>query len=99
MKGREPRRISYSVARLRSDLARALREAEAGGAVEITRRGEPVAVLLGRGDYERLRRGGEDFWERYARFRERTDLDALDLDPDEIFGGVRDRSPGREVDW
>jgi len=88
----------YSVAALRAELARAVRRAEAGETVEITRRGEPVAVLLGRGAYERLRRGG-DFWERFTRFRKERDLGALDLDPDEIFRDIRDRSPGREVDW
>jgi prevent-host-death family protein len=90
--------LRYSVATLRSGLSRALREAEAGEPVEITRRGEPVAVLLGREDYERLKRRGGNFWERYVRFRERTDLQALGLIPEEIFSEVRDHSEGREVD-
>ena len=55
-----------SIASLRSRLARAVREAEAGGTVEITRRGKPVAVLVGREDFDRLRQGG-DFWERSGR--------------------------------
>lgn len=88
----------YSVATLRSQLARAIREAEAGETIEIVRRGEPVAVLLGRQDYARLRSRRGDFWESYSRFREKHDLTTLDLDPDEIFGDVRDPSPGRKVD-
>lgn len=91
--------LSYSIARLRSRLARAIRQAEAGRTVEITRRGRPVAVLVGRDDLERLRQGG-DFWERYVRFRESADLASLDIDPDDVFGDLRDDpSPGREVSW
>lgn len=97
-KSREQPSSRYSIAGLRAELAQALREAEAGEAVEITRRGEPVAVLLGREDYERLRLGGGDLWERLTRFRDEVDPAALDLDPDQIFSGLRDRSPGRKVD-
>lgn len=90
--------MTYSIAGLRSRLARAVRQAEAGQTVEITRRGKPVAVLVGRDDFERLREGG-DYWERYVRFRKTTDLAGLGIDPDEVFGDLRDPSPGREVSW
>jgi len=36
------------------------------------------------------------FEETYLVFRTAVDLAELDLDPDEIFGGARDRTPGRE---
>lgn len=89
----------YSIAALRAALAQAIRKAEAGSPVEITRRGEPVAVLLGRDEYERLVAPKGDFWARFQTFRSQNDLDELALDPDEIFGDVRDPSPGREVSW
>jgi hypothetical protein len=39
------------------------------------------------------------FWEAYQKFRREHDLVALDIDPDEIWGDVRDPSPGRDFDW
>jgi len=72
-----------------------LHEAESGP-VELTRDGEPVAVVLSMADYERLRSGQKlSFWEAAQRFREQTDLAELDIDG--ALAGVRDPSPGREV--
>ena len=36
------------------------------------------------------------FWELYQEFCRTHDLVALDIDPDEIWGDVRDLSPGRD---
>jgi hypothetical protein len=55
-----------------------------------------VAVLVSVAEYERLRPRRPDLWEAIEAFRERTDLS--DVDVDEIFRGVRDSSPGREVE-
>lgn len=93
------RQPSYSIARLRSELTAAVRAAESGEAVEVTRRGKTVAVLLGLPEYDRLRLGRADFRRAYSQFRERADLESLPTDLDEVFGDVRDTSPGREVDW
>ena len=90
--------VRHSIAEARKNLPTLVREAEAGGAVELTRHGEPVAVLVGRGTYERLCAGRQDFWNCYSEWRSRNDVEALDLDPEEIFGNVRDETPGREVD-
>lgn len=92
----EPRR--HSVAEARRHLPALIRAAEGGSTVEISRRGEPVAVLVSRRRFEELSNGRPDFMEAYREFRRETDLAALDLDPDEIFAGVRDRSPGRDVE-
>lgn len=49
--------------------------------------------------YERLASGRpKTFSEAYDEFRAKHDLAELDIDPDEIFAGVRDRGPGRDVD-
>ena len=45
------------------------------------------------GDLER------DFSARLRAFRQELESEALELDPDEIFAGVRDPSPGREFSW
>ena len=89
----------YSVTEARRSLPSLIRAAESGHAVEISRRGEPVAVLLSRRRFEDLTSGRPDFMEAYRAFLQETDVAALDLDPDKIFSGARDRSPGRGFQW
>ena len=86
-----------SIAEARRNLPTLVREAENGNAVSLTRRGEPVAVLIGHREFERLtlnRRGFADAWRRFA---ERVDLAELALDPDELFGDAREEGSGRDV--
>lgn len=85
----------HSIAEARSSLPRLVREAESGKAVPLTRRGEPVAVLIGQKEYERLVSRSRTFSGAWADFTRDVDLDELDIDPDEVFAGVRDKSPGR----
>ena len=84
----------YSIAQARDSLARLVHEAESGQVVHLTRRGEPVAVVVSTADYARLRGEPTSFWERLEGFREQhhdEDLhDALSV------GSLRDPSPGRE---
>jgi hypothetical protein len=40
-----------------------------------------------------------DFWERVEKLRTRMKDEGIEIDPDEIWGDVRDRSPGREVSF
>lgn len=87
----------HSIADARRNLPRLIREAENGKTVELTRRGEPVAVLVGHRQFKRLSGKRRGFAAAYREFLETTDLSKLDLDPDELFEGVRDKSPGRDV--
>jgi prevent-host-death family protein len=89
-----PRELS--IAEARNQLPALVHAVESGPPVRLTRRGKPVAVLVSVEEYERLRPRRPDLWEAIEAFRERTDLS--DLDPDEIFRGVRNSSPGREVE-
>jgi len=90
----------YSIAEARDNFTSVIHEAEEGAQVELTRRGKPVAVLIGVEDFERLssskKRG---FWEAYQEFCRTHNLVSLDIDPDEIWGDVRDPSPGRDFEW
>ncbi len=90
-------RRQHSIAEARNNLPKLVREAEAGEPIVLTRRGESVAVLLGRREYERLATRARRFSEAWNDFAQEVDLRELHLDPDEIFGGVRDRRPGRDV--
>ena len=87
----------HSIAQARSNLPRLMREAESGKAIELTRHGEAVAVLIGRRQYERLTGRYRSFSDAYEAFAQDVDLTELELDPDELFAGKRDDSRGRDV--
>lgn len=86
----------YSIAQARHDLAAIVHEVEREDLIELTRRGEPVAVMLSLREYRRLTAEGGRFWDAYEAFREEIDLPGLNIEP-EVFEGVRDPSPGREA--
>ncbi len=86
----------YSVAEARIHLSSIIDQAEAGEAVELTRRGHPVAVVLSREAFERLRSDRPRFGEAYRAFREKYSLGDVGLDPD-FARSLRDRSVGRSV--
>lgn len=87
----------HSISDARIKLPKLVREAEAGKAVELTRRGEGVAVLIGRKQYERLVSRSRRFSEAWDDFTRDVQLAELEIDPDQVFAGVRDIAPGRAV--
>ncbi len=87
----------HSIANARSNLPELVRQAESGKAVELTRRGEPVAVLVGRKEYDRLNSTSHTFGDAWAKFSRAIDLSQANIDPDEIFSDVRDDTPGRDT--
>ena len=87
---------TYSVAEARQNFARLIRSAERGKAIELTRRGESVAVLLSASEYLALIGQRPSFVEALTRLRERIQVEELEIG-DEEFEGLRDGSPGREV--
>lgn len=89
----------HSIAEARSNLSELVRKAESGKPVELTRRGERVAVLIGLREYQRLtgQPRKKTFMEAYEEWRSKVDWSQMG-DPDEVFGDVRDPSPGRDVD-
>lgn len=88
----------HSIAEARMKLPRLVREAEAGKPVELTRRGEGVAVLIGRKQYDRLVSRSRRFSEAWDDFSSMVHLAALEIDPDEVFARARDDRPGRHPD-
>jgi antitoxin Phd len=87
----------YSIAEARDNFTSMVHEAEEGARVELTRRGRPVAVLVGMEDFERLSNKKKGFWQALQDFRRTHDL--ADLNPDEIWGDVRGSSTGRDFEW
>lgn len=66
-----------------------------GKTVELTLDGEPVAVILSHRNFEELTSVRDSFADAYWHFAESFKLSELDIDPDQLFSGVRDVSPGR----
>lgn len=88
----------YSIAQARDNLASIVHQLETVRSVEITRRGQAVAFLLSKQEYDRLQGRNFDFWEGYQSFLKQVDLKESQIDPEQVFGGLRDKPSGREVD-
>ena len=85
----------YSIAEARQNLAAIVHELENAPQIELTRRGEPVAVLLSLYEYQRLNAPERSFWSAYMTFREQLSLD--DSDVNELLHDIREYTPGRVV--
>lgn len=85
-----------SVAEARQHFARLIKRAQQGKAIEITRRGEPVAVLVSAAEYSAITGERPSFVDATRQVRERLGVDALKIG-DADFNGLREQSPGRDV--
>ncbi len=85
-----------SVAEARQHFARLIKRAQQGKAIEITRRGEPVAVLISTAEYSAITGDRPSFIGATRQVRERLDVDSLNIG-DSDFEGLREESPGRDV--
>jgi prevent-host-death family protein len=92
-------RKQHSIAEARSNLPKLVRAVESGEPIELTRRGESVAVLVGRKEYERLANRSRHFSDAWNEFAAQADLSRLAIDPDQVFSDVRDASAGRDAGW
>jgi prevent-host-death family protein len=87
---------SYSITEARKKLPSLVHAAEAGSAVELTRRGKPVAVLVSSKEFGALTGEEPDLFSAIESFRHQAALEELDVE--EVYRSVRDRSPGRTVE-
>jgi prevent-host-death family protein len=86
----------YSIAEARSQLPAIIDQAESGLEVELTRRGEPVAVLVSTREFDRLRGRRQHFSDAYQRFVARHGLKNIGVDA-KFSKAIRDQTPGRHV--
>ncbi|HSG16629.1 MAG TPA: type II toxin-antitoxin system prevent-host-death family antitoxin [Anaerolineae bacterium] len=77
----------YSITEARDHFSALIREGERGEAVELTRRGERVAVIMWIQKYQELQVGKRGFWRAYEDFRDKYDLEPLDAPS--VFEGLR----------
>jgi prevent-host-death family protein len=85
-----------SVAEARQHFARLIKRAQQGKTIEITRRGEPVAVLLSASEYSAITGERCSFIDAMSQVRERLGVDRLGIG-DAEFDDLREESPGREI--
>lgn len=88
----------YSTQQLNQNLPEVLEQISQGNPIEITQSGEPFAYILSASEYQRLTSAKSGFWESLQEFYANNDLEELETETD-IFADVRDRSPGREVNF
>ena len=86
----------YSITEARSHLPTIVDQAESGVEVQLTRRGKPVAVVVGLRVFERLRGDRPQFASAYREFLERYALNDVGLDGD-VFTRSRAKDVGRKV--
>ena len=86
----------YSIAEARSRLPSLVDEAESGIEVELTRRGQPVAVLVSHREFERLRGKRQHFSDAYRKFLERHPLEQIGVE-DDFAASTPDRTIARKV--
>ena len=85
-----------SVAEARQHFARLIKRAQQGKTIEITRRGQPVAVLISASEYSAITGERPSFIYAMSQVRERLGVEALGIG-DAEFEGLREESPGREI--
>ena len=88
----------FSIAEAKNKLPSIIHQVEKGPSVELTRRGEPVAVLLSVHEYERLDQKTRGFWNALMTFRQVLQDEAVEI-TDLDFEGLRNSSAGREVEF
>ncbi len=86
----------YSIAEARSQLPAIVDQAESGIEIELTRRGEPIAVVVSHREFERLRGRRRHFSDAYRTFLASHALDEVGLEPN-FAASTRDGTAGRNV--
>ncbi len=87
---------NVSIAEARNRLTRLVKDVEAGANVRLTRRGKLVAVLVSRGEYQRLRKQKQSLTKSLRTWRARLPRGFEGFSRQEVES-LRDRSQGREV--
>ena len=90
--------VRYSVAEARNRFAEIVHDLKHVSKVEVTRHGQPVAILISIEEFEMLRAGNASFTSAYEAFRSKVDLAQAGIEP-EVFEDLRDPSRGREMNW
>lgn len=86
----------YTIADAKNKLSSLIHSVETGRPVELTRHGKPVAVLLSIKDFQRMNRKKTGYWGALNSWRKHAETEGVVVTGEELEG-IRDHSPGREV--
>lgn len=89
---------SVSIAEARAKLPGLVKEVEEGAAVQITRWGTPVAVLVSTTRYQQLVHGRPSFGVALDVFLDQAEVSGMHLDQGDL-DNLRDRATGRKPRW
>lgn len=89
--------LEYSIEQIPLNLNEIFHQIKQGEPIQITQSGKQIAIIISTTEYEKLLNKTPNFSESIERFRQEYNVEAADINPDEIFALVRDKSPGREV--
>ena len=85
----------HSIAKARLNLPALIREAYNGKEVELTRRDEPVAVLISLQEFKQLILSRSELITAYRNSANTTNLSGLELNHKELLGDVYEKIKGR----
>ncbi len=88
----------FSISEAKNRLPALVHDIENGPAVQLTRHGKPVAVLISISQYKKLVSRPKNFWATLSAFRESADISML-LSSGDNFFDHRDQSSGRCVNF
>lgn len=91
--------ISYSIAEARDQFAALVHQVEKSNEpIQVTRRGESVAVILSQNVYQQLLTQNTklDTWQAYLNYMEQWQAEEIDIE-DDIWAEIRDTLPDREI--
>jgi prevent-host-death family protein len=88
----------YSISVAKNKLPTIIHSVEDGSAVELTRHGKPVAVLVSFVQYQGIVNKNKDFWTALTYFKKSFQKEEP-LIEDRDFDGLRDGNQGRDVDF
>lgn len=87
----------YSIEQIPGNLNKILQDIEQGEPIQIMQQGQQIAVILSAAKYQRLLKEKSSFSSALKEFREELIEEGIEIDPNEVWGDLRSRSPGREV--
>ncbi len=86
----------YPISEAKNNLPAIIHGVENGSAIQLTRHGKPVAVILSTMQYQQLTKPRTNLWEDLASFRKSVAPSDL-LTENDVFSKVRDQSQGRDI--
>lgn len=87
----------YSVEQIPGNLNKIIQDIQQGEPIQIMQQGKSIAVMISATEYERLLQEKNSFSSALNQFRAELVEEGIEINPDEVWGEVRSRLPGREV--